>query len=44
MAPQLVRHSVAVRETVRTLHRRAPATATKGSVLRGLAERCRAIQ
>lgn len=44
MAPQLVRHSVAVRETVRSLHRRAPATASKGSPLLGLAERCRAVQ
>lgn len=43
-APQLVRHSAAVRETVRTMHRRAPVTAGKGSALLGLAERCRVAQ
>lgn len=42
-APQTVRHSAAVRETVRTMHRRAPVTAAgKDSPLLGLAERCRA--
>jgi hypothetical protein len=43
-APYLVRHSAAVRETVRAMHRRAPVTAARGSALMGLAERCRAIQ
>lgn len=43
-APQLVRHSAAVRETVRTMHRRTPSTASRAVPLRGLAERCRAIQ
>lgn len=42
-APQTVRHSVAVRETVRTMYRRAPVTARKASPLLGLAERCRAV-
>lgn len=43
-SPQLVRHSVAVRETVRTMHRRAPVTAgSKSSPLLALAERCRAV-
>lgn len=42
-APQTVRHSAAVRETVRTMHRRAPVTsAGKDSPLLALAERCRA--
>jgi transcriptional regulator with XRE-family HTH domain len=41
---QLVRHSAAVRETVRTMHRRAPVTAGGGSSpLFGLAERCRVV-
>lgn len=44
-APQLVRHNPAVRETVKSLHRRAPVTAgSKSSPLLGLAERCRAVQ
>ncbi|UPK73167.1 helix-turn-helix domain-containing protein [Nocardioidaceae bacterium SCSIO 66511] len=43
-APQLVRHSAKVRETVRAMHRRAPVTAGKESALLGLAERCRAVQ
>jgi len=43
-APQLVRHSATVRETVRTMHRRAPTTATRAKPLRELAERCRAVQ
>ena len=42
-APQLVRHSAAVRETVKTMLRRARATAGRGSPLAGLAERCRAV-
>ena len=43
-SPQLVRHSAAVRETVRTMHRRAPVTAgSKSSPLLALAERCRAV-
>jgi hypothetical protein len=43
-APQIVRHSVAVRDTVKSLHRRARYSAGKTSPLLGLAERCRAIQ
>jgi transcriptional regulator with XRE-family HTH domain len=44
MAPQLVRHSAAVRETVRSLHRRAPVTGgARASALLGIAERCRAV-
>lgn len=43
-APHLVRHSASARETIRTMHRRAPVTAGKGSALMGLAERCRAVQ
>jgi transcriptional regulator with XRE-family HTH domain len=43
-APQLVRHSAAVRETVKTLRRRSPITSrSKSSPLLGLAERCRAV-
>ena len=43
-APQLVRHSAVARETVKTLHRRSPATSrSKSSPLYGLAERCRAV-
>lgn len=43
-APQLVRHSPLVREAVKTIYRRSPAThARKSSPLLGLAERCRAI-
>lgn len=42
-APQLVQHSASVRETVRTLHRRSPATGTTNSHLLALAERCRAV-
>jgi hypothetical protein len=44
VAPQIVRHSVAVRDTVKSLHRRARHSAGKTSPLLGLAERCRAIQ
>lgn len=43
-APELVRHSATVRESVRAMHRRAPASAGKSSSLLGLAERCRAVQ
>jgi transcriptional regulator with XRE-family HTH domain len=43
-APQIVRHSAGVRETVKTLHRRTRHNADKFSPLLGLAERCRAIQ
>lgn len=42
-APQIVRHSAAVRETVKSLHRRGHANGTNRALL-GLAERCRAIQ
>lgn len=42
-APELVRHSAAVRETVRAMYRRAPATATRSSELFRLAKRCRAV-
>jgi len=44
-APTLVRHSPVVRETVKDMHRRAPATAGKASSeLFRLAEWCRAIR
>lgn len=44
-APGIVRHSTAVREVVRNMYRRAPATAgSKSSPLLGLAERCRAVR
>lgn len=43
-APQLVRHNPGVRETVKAMHRRAPATAGRSSALLGLAERCRAVE
>ena len=43
-APQIVRHSAVVRDTVKSLHRRARHSAAKDSPLLGLAERCRAIQ
>jgi hypothetical protein len=43
LAPELVRHSAMVRETVRTMYRRAPATASRSSALFQLAERCRAV-
>ena len=43
-APQLVRHSTRVRETVRSMQRRAPVTGrSKSSPLLALAERCRAV-
>ena len=43
VAPQLVRHSAAVRDTVKSLHRRARGNAGRDSAVMGLAERCRAI-
>jgi hypothetical protein len=43
-SPGIVRHSVAVREVVRSMYRRAPASAgKKSSPLLALAERCRAV-
>lgn len=43
-APQLVRHSTAVRETVRTIYKRSPVTmGGRNSDVMQLAERCRAI-
>jgi transcriptional regulator with XRE-family HTH domain len=42
-APQIVRHSAVVRETVKTLHRRGHAHGTNKALL-NLAERCRALQ
>ncbi|MFC4942359.1 helix-turn-helix domain-containing protein [Pseudonocardia sp. GCM10023141] len=45
MAPQLVRHNPVVRETVKTMYRRAAGSGqSSSSVLGGLAERCRAIR
>ena len=44
-APALVRHSAVVRETVKTMHRRAPVTGgSRSSRLLGLAQRCRAVR
>ena len=43
-APQLVRHSAAVRETVRTMYRRTPATSKRAEPMRALAARCRAVE
>lgn len=43
-APSLVRHHPAVRETVKTMVRRAPASGGRSSSLLALAERCRAVQ
>jgi hypothetical protein len=44
-APALVRHSPAVRETVKHMQRRAPVTAsTRSAELRDLAQRCRAVR
>ena len=44
VAPQLVRHNPAVRETVKTLYRRSPVTGGRASSrLLGLAERVRAV-
>ena len=43
-SPGIVRHSTVVREVVRSMYRRAPATAgKKSSPLLALAERCRAV-
>ncbi|NEE02065.1 helix-turn-helix domain-containing protein [Phytoactinopolyspora halotolerans] len=43
-APQFVRHSVMVRETVRAIHRRSPVTmGGRNSDVMQLAERCRAV-
>ncbi|MGH3694317.1 MAG: helix-turn-helix domain-containing protein [Pseudonocardiaceae bacterium] len=44
-SPRIVRHSVVVREVVRSMYRRAPVTAgKKSSPLLALAERCRAVR
>jgi transcriptional regulator with XRE-family HTH domain len=44
-SPTIVRHSTVVREVVRSMYRRAPATAgKKSSALLALAERCRAVR
>ncbi|MPZ62115.1 MAG: helix-turn-helix domain-containing protein [Propionibacteriales bacterium] len=44
-APQLVRNSAEVRETVRAMYRRSPVAArSKSSPVMGLAQRCRAVQ
>lgn len=44
-APALVRHSAAVRETVKEMQCRAPATGgSRNSELSGLAQRCRAVR
>jgi hypothetical protein len=43
-APSMVRHHPAVRETMKTMARRAPATGGRSSSLFALAERCRAVQ
>lgn len=44
-SPTIVRHSTVVREVVRSMYRRAPATAAKkSSALLALAERCRAVR
>jgi TPR repeat protein len=44
-APALVRHSAHVRETVKTMQRRAPVTGgRRSSELLGLARRCRAVR
>ena len=43
-SPGIVRHSAVVRDVVRSMYRRAPASAgTKSSPLLALAERCRAV-
>ena len=44
VAPQIVRHSARVRDTVKSLHRRARHNAGSSSPLLDLAMRCRAIQ
>jgi transcriptional regulator with XRE-family HTH domain len=44
-APGIVRHNAAVREVVRSMYRRAPATGGgRSSLLLALAERCRAVR
>jgi transcriptional regulator with XRE-family HTH domain len=44
-SPTIVRHSTVVREILRSMYRRAPATAgKKSSALFALAERCRAVR
>ena len=44
-SPGIVRHSAVVREVVRSMYRRAPASAgTRSSPLLALAERCRAVK
>jgi hypothetical protein len=44
-SPGIVRHSAVVREVVRSMYRRAPASAgKKSSPLLALAERCRAVK
>jgi transcriptional regulator with XRE-family HTH domain len=43
-SPQLIHHNPVVREIVRTIHRRTPASNQRHSPIRALAERCRAIQ
>ena len=44
-SPGIVRHSAAVREIVRSMYRRMPASAgRKSSPLLALAERCRAVR
>jgi hypothetical protein len=43
-SPTIVRHNTMVREVVRSMYRRAPATAGKSSALLALAERCGAVR
>ncbi len=43
-APSLIRHNPAVRETVKTMSRRAPVSGGRSSSLLALAERCRALR
>jgi hypothetical protein len=44
-SPGIVRHSAVVREVLRSMYRRAPASAgRKSSPLLALAERCRAVK
>lgn len=43
-SPTIVRHNTMVREVVRSMYRRAPATASKSSALLALAERCGAVR
>lgn len=44
VAPHLVRHNPTVRETVKTMYRRAPNGRESRTALGALAERCRAIR